>query len=33
MDCTLLDDEEYVNNITEKIPIWLAVGCNELSDN
>ena len=33
MNCTLLDDEEYVNNITEKIPIWLAESRNELSDN
>ena len=33
MNCSLLDDEEYVNNITEKIPIWLAEGRNELLDN
>ena len=23
MNCSLLDDEDYVNDITEKIPIWL----------
>ena len=26
MNCSLLDDEEYVNNIAEKIPVWLAEG-------
>ena len=33
MNCTLLDDEEYINNITEKIPVWSAEGRNVLSDN
>ena len=33
MNCSLLDDEEYVNNIAEKIPVWLAEGSNELSDS
>ena len=28
----LLDDEEYVNVITESIPIWLAQGHKDLSD-
>ena len=32
MNCSLLDDEEYVNVITESIPIWLAQGHKELSD-
>ena len=32
MNCSLLDDEEYVNVITESIPIWLAQGHEELSD-
>ena len=33
MNCSLLDDEEYVNGIAEKIPVWLAEGRNELSDS
>ena len=33
MNCSLLEDEGYVNDITEKIPIWLAEGRKELSDN
>ena len=33
MNCSLLDDEDYVNDITEKIPIWLAEGREELSDS
>ena len=32
MNCSLLDDEEYVNVITESIPIWLAQDHKELSD-
>ena len=28
-----MDDGEYVNNIAEKIPVWLAEGSNELSDS
>ena len=32
MNCSLLDDEEYVKVITESIPIWLAQGHEELSD-
>ena len=32
MNCSLLDDEEYVNVITESIPIWLAQGHKDLSD-
>ena len=30
---SLLDDEEYVNNVTEMIPIWIADGRKELSDD
>lgn len=33
MNCSLLDDEDYINDIAEKIPIWLAEGRNELSDS
>ena len=32
MNCSLLDDEEYVNVISESIPIWLARGHKELAD-
>ena len=31
MNCSLLDDEEYVNVITESIPIWLAQGHKDLT--
>ena len=31
MNCSLLADEEYVNSITELIPIWTAEGRKELS--
>ena len=33
MNCSLLDDEGYIDDIAEKIPVWLAEGRNELSDN
>ena len=33
MNCSLLDDGDYVNDITEKIPIWLAEGRKDLSDS
>ena len=29
MNCSLLGDEDYVNDITEKIPSWLAKGHEE----
>ncbi|CAH3142036.1 unnamed protein product, partial [Porites lobata] len=32
MNCSLLDDEDYVNGITERIPIWLAEGRKDLSN-
>ena len=32
MNCSLLDDEEYVNVISESIPVWLAQGHKELAD-
>ena len=33
MNCFLLDDEDYVNDITEKIAIWLAEGRKDLPDS
>ena len=33
MNCSLLDDEEYVNDVTEMIPIWIAEERKELSDD
>ena len=33
MNCSLLDDEDYVREVTAKIPIWLTKGQNELTDN
>ena len=32
MNCSLLNDEEYVNVISKSIPIWLAQGHKELAD-
>ena len=32
MNCSLLDDEDYVNGITERIPIWLAESREDLSN-
>ena len=33
MNCSLLEDDDYINDITAKIPVWLAEGYKELSDN
>jgi len=33
MNCLLLDDEEYVNSVTELIPMWITEGREELSDD
>ena len=33
MNCSLLDDEDYVRGLTAKIPIWLIEGQNELTDS
>jgi len=33
MNCSLLDDEEYVNSATEMIPMWITEGREELSDD
>ena len=33
MNCSMLKDEEYVNNITEMLPVWMAEGQKEISDS
>ena len=33
MNVSLLDDKEYINNVTEMIPIWMTEGRRELSDD
>ena len=33
MNCSLLTDEEYIDSITEMIPIWTAEGRKDLSDD
>ena len=33
MNCSLLEDDDYINDITASIPVWLAEGYKELSDN
>ena len=33
MNCSLLADEEYIDSITEMIPIWTAEGRKDLSDD
>ena len=33
MNCAMLKDEEYVNNVTEMLPVWTAEGRKELSDS
>ena len=33
LNCSLLDDEEYINSTTEMIPVWIAEGREELSDD
>ena len=33
MNCSLLEDEDYIKEVTAKIPIWLTEGRNELTDN
>ena len=33
INCSLLDDEDYVRDVTAKIPISLIEGQNELTDN
>ena len=33
MNCSMLKDEEYVNNVTEMLPLWTAEGRKERSDS
>ena len=33
MNCSLLKDEEYVNSVTEMLPVWTAEGRKKLSDS
>ena len=33
MNCSLLDDESYKKDITRMIPLWIAEGQKELTDN
>ena len=33
MNCALLEDDEYINDVTSKIPTWLAQGLKDLSDD
>ena len=33
MNCSMLKDEEYVNNVTEMLPVWTAEGRKELLDS
>ena len=32
MNCALLEDDDYINDVTLKIPIWLRQGRKDLSD-
>ena len=33
MNCSILEEDSYINDVTWKIPIWVAEGQKELSDN
>ena len=33
MNCSLLDDDTYIREVTAKLPVWLAEGRSDLSDN
>ena len=33
MNCAVLEDGDYINDATSKIPIWLAQGRKDLSDD
>ena len=33
MNCSLLGDDDYIRDVTAKIPVWLAEGSSDLSDN
>ena len=33
MNCSLLEDKDYVREVTAKIPMWLREGRDELTNN
>ena len=33
MNCSILEEESYINDVTWKIPIWVGEGQKELEDN
>ena len=33
MNCSILEEESYINDVTRKIPIWVAEGQKELADS
>ena len=33
MNCSLLEDENYVNDVALKIPVWITEGEKDLTDN
>ena len=33
MNCSLLEDENYVNDVALKIPVWIGEGEKDLTDN
>ena len=33
MNCSILEEESFINDITQKIPIWVAEEQKELTDN
>ena len=33
MNCSLLDDDNYIREVTAKLPVWLAEGRSDLSGN
>ena len=33
LNCALLEDDDYINDVSSKIPIWLAQGRKDLSDD
>ena len=33
MNCSILEEESYINDITQKIPIWVAEGQKDFADN
>ena len=33
LNCSILEEESYINDITQKIPIWVAEGQKDLAHN